>query len=56
METTVRKSLEIPARRHPKKTARKKAPVEKSFSLVINLWLFRYEYSKVQLLSDTPPS
>jgi len=47
MKATVRKSLEIPAKKHPKKSVVKKtadATVDKTFSLVVNLWIFRYEY------------
>ena len=59
MKTTVKKSLEIPARKHPRKTSntskkvvKNKNTKEKSFTLVVNLWIFRYEYSKEQ--TETP--
>lgn len=47
MKATVKKSLEIPAKKHPKESVIKKVPdttVDKTFSLVVNLWIFRYEY------------
>lgn len=53
MKTTVKKLLEIPAGKHLKKSVIKKPGVEKSFSLVINLWIFRYEYSKEQSMSES---
>ncbi|AEM71512.1 hypothetical protein Murru_2474 [Allomuricauda ruestringensis DSM 13258] len=52
MKTTVKKSLEIPARKHQKETIEKEAPAEKSFLLVINLWIFRFEYRREQLPTD----
>ncbi len=52
MKAIVRKSLEIPARKHQKETIVKEAPAEKSFLLVINLWIFRFEYRKEQLPTD----
>ncbi|NDV15751.1 hypothetical protein GO009_06900 [Muricauda sp. TY007] len=51
MKATVRKSLEIPAKKHPKESVIKKVPdttVDKTFSLVVNLWIFRYEYYREQ--------
>lgn len=52
MKTTVKKLLEIPARKHQKETIVKEAPAEKSFLLVINLWIFRFEYRREQLPTD----
>jgi hypothetical protein len=52
MKATVRKSLEIPARKHPKKSVVKKPAVEKSFSLVVNLWIFRYEYTREEMVPE----
>ena len=57
MKAIVKKSLEIPARKHPKKSVVKKtadATVDKTYSLVVNLWIFRYEYYREQ--TDTVPS
>tara|TARA_Y100001933_G_scaffold73471_1_gene74924 strand:+ start:1433 stop:1612 length:180 start_codon:yes stop_codon:yes gene_type:complete len=57
MKAIVRKSLEIPAKKHPKKSVVKKAAdptVDKTFSLIINLWIFRYEYYREQTV--TAPS
>lgn len=57
MKATVRKSLEIPAKKHPKQSVVKKAPdatVDKTYSLVVNLWIFRYEYYREQ--TDTVTS
>ncbi|WP_268223901.1 hypothetical protein [Sinomicrobium oceani] len=56
MKATVRKSLEIPAKKHPKESAIKKVPdttVDKTFSLVVNLWIFRYEYYREQTNAQT---
>jgi hypothetical protein len=53
MKTTVKKSLEIPARKHQKETIEKEAPAEKSFLLLINLWIFRFEYRREQLPTDS---
>lgn len=47
----VKKSLEIPAKPHPKTSKVKKttdASVDQTYSLVINLWIFRYEYYREQ--------
>ena len=49
--------MEIPAKKHPKKSVVKKtadATVDKTYSLVVNLWIFRYEYYREQ--TDTVPS
>lgn len=57
MKAIVKKSLEIPAKKHPKQSVVKKstdATVDKTYSLVINLWIFRYEYYREQ--TDTVPS
>ncbi|MEC3965619.1 hypothetical protein [Flagellimonas halotolerans] len=57
MKAIVKKSLEIPAKKHPKHSVVKKstdATVDKTYSLVINLWIFRYEYYREQ--TDTVPS
>lgn len=56
MKAIVKKSLEIPAKKHPKQPIVKKSPdatVDKTYSLVINLWIFRYEYYREQ--TDTVP-
>jgi hypothetical protein len=53
MKTTVKKSLEIPARKHQKETIEKETPAEKSFLLLINLWIFRFEYRREQLPTDS---
>ena len=49
METKVRRLLEIPARKHEKIIADENNKVNKSFLLIIDLWLFRFEYSKETL-------
>lgn len=57
MKAIVKKSLEIPAKKHPKKSVVKKtadATVDKTYSLVVNLWIFRYEYYREQ--TNTVPS
>lgn len=57
MKAIVKKSLEIPAKKHPKKSVVKKtadASVDKTYSLVVNLWIFRYEYYREQ--TNTVPS
>ncbi|WP_192938277.1 hypothetical protein [Flagellimonas hadalis] len=46
METRIRKSLEIPARKHQGIQRDDHISAEKSFYLVINLWVFRFEYTK----------
>ncbi|WP_176712339.1 hypothetical protein [Allomuricauda sp. CP2A] len=46
METRIRKSLEIPARKRQANHTKKESNAEKAFLLVINIWLFRFEYSK----------
>ncbi|MHA7830203.1 MAG: hypothetical protein ACX93O_03830 [Flagellimonas sp.] len=46
METRIRKSLEIPARKRQGHHTEKESNAEKTFLLVINIWLFRFEYSK----------
>ncbi len=46
METKVRRILEIPARKREKVVADVNNVAKKSFLLVINFWVFRYEYSK----------
>ncbi|WP_170283946.1 hypothetical protein [Flagellimonas olearia] len=46
METRIRKSLEIPARRHQRPQTQKETNAERTFLLVINLWIFRFEYAK----------
>ncbi|MEJ4087751.1 hypothetical protein [Galbibacter orientalis] len=48
MKTTVKKVLEIPAIKQKKETVVKESPASKTFLLVINLWIFRFEYSKEQ--------
>ncbi|WP_422350883.1 hypothetical protein [Flagellimonas sp.] len=48
METRIRKSLEIPARKHQRHQIEKETNAEKTFLLIINLWIFRFEYSKEQ--------
>ncbi|WP_164731720.1 hypothetical protein [Flagellimonas beolgyonensis] len=48
METRIRKSLEIPARKHRGSPTEKETNAEKIFLLVINLWIFRFEYIKEQ--------
>ncbi|MBW8201943.1 hypothetical protein [Flagellimonas abyssi] len=52
MKTTVKKSLEIPARKHRTESLAKPKDADKSFFLVINLWIFRFEYRKEQLPTD----
>lgn len=52
MKTTVKKLLEIPARKHQEESIAKEALAEKSFLLIINLWIFRYEYRREQLPTD----
>jgi len=51
METRIRKSLEIPARKHQSHQTEKETDAEKTFLLIINLWIFRFEYSKEHLKS-----
>ncbi len=46
METKVRRTLEIPARKREKIVTDEKSIANKSFLLVINFWFFRYEYAK----------
>lgn len=46
METKVKRILEIPARKHEKGIVNENNKANKSFLLVIDLWLFRFEYSK----------
>ncbi len=46
METKVRSILEIPARKREKVVADENNKANKSFLLVINFWIFRFEYSK----------
>lgn len=53
MKTKVRRLLEIPARKHKREAVDKETAAEKSFFLVINLWIFRFEYAKEQSLSDS---
>jgi hypothetical protein len=53
MKTKVRRLLEIPARKHKREAIDKETAAEKSYFLVINLWIFRFEYSKEQSLSDS---
>ncbi|WP_335965112.1 hypothetical protein [Galbibacter sp. PAP.153] len=48
MKTNVKKVLEIPARSRKRKTGPQRDPACKTFLLIINLWIFRYEYSKEQ--------
>jgi hypothetical protein len=48
METRIRKSLEIPARKHQRHQIEKETNAEKTYLLIINLWIFRFEYSKEQ--------
>ncbi|MCK0159029.1 hypothetical protein [Allomuricauda sp. F6463D] len=54
MKAIVKKSLEIPAKKHPKQNTVKKTTdttVDKTFSLVVNLWIFRYEYYREQTVN-----
>ena len=53
METRVKRVLEIPARKSQAIKPTKKNVSEKSFYLVINLWIFKFEYSKEQLPSSS---
>lgn len=46
METKVRRTLEIPARKREKVVTDENSAANRSFLLVINLWFFRYEYAK----------
>ena len=48
METRIRKSLEIPARKRQGSPTEMETNAEKTFLLVINLWVFRFEYTKEQ--------
>jgi hypothetical protein len=48
METRTRTSLEIPARKRRESSTEKEATAEHTFLLVINLWIFRFEYVKEQ--------
>ncbi|WP_437397853.1 hypothetical protein [Flagellimonas lutimaris] len=48
METRIRKSLEIPARKHQGNQNLNPTNAEKSFHVVVNLWAFRFEYTKEQ--------
>lgn len=48
METRIKKSLEIPAQKRKGPLTKTKATAEKTFLLVINLWIFRFEYVKEQ--------
>ncbi|WP_182859180.1 hypothetical protein [Flagellimonas aequoris] len=48
METRIRKSLEIPARKRQGFPTEMETNAEKTFLLVINLWVFRFEYTKEQ--------
>ncbi|GAL77289.1 hypothetical protein JCM19274_5002 [Algibacter lectus] len=48
METTVKRILEIPARKQEKVVSDENNKANKSFLLVINLWFLRFEYSKEQ--------
>jgi len=52
MKTTLKKSLEIPARKHKTESLAKPKDSNKSFFLVINLWIFRFEYRREQLPTD----
>ncbi|WP_161992006.1 hypothetical protein [Flagellimonas algicola] len=53
METRIRKVLEIPARKRQGQAMERKATADKSFLLVINLGIFRFEYSKEQTWPTT---
>ncbi|GAA3655109.1 hypothetical protein [Flavivirga jejuensis] len=46
METKVKRILEIPAKKHEKEIVDENNKAKKSFLLVIDLWFFRFEYSK----------
>ncbi len=46
METRIRTSLEIPSQKHQGNEKVEPTTAEKSFHLVINLWVFRFEYTK----------
>ncbi|MCM5664014.1 hypothetical protein [Galbibacter mesophilus] len=52
METKVRKVLEIPARKTGKVAKPTEKPVENSFLLIINLWIFRYVYNREQFAKE----
>ncbi|SNZ01738.1 hypothetical protein [Flagellimonas pacifica] len=54
MQTRIRKSLEIPARKRQGHQTEKESNAEKTFLLVINLWVFRFEYAKEQTMPKDP--
>ncbi|MDN3594361.1 hypothetical protein [Zunongwangia endophytica] len=56
MKSTVKKSLEIPARKkmNKEKTEKTQNPeTEKTFSFILNLWIIRYEYYRVDSSSPS---
>lgn len=52
MKTRVKQFLEIPARKQQKGSLVKEVHAEKSFLLMINLWIFRYEYRSEIMPTD----
>ncbi|MCX2682175.1 hypothetical protein OOZ15_19700 [Galbibacter sp. EGI 63066] len=50
----VKRLLEIPARKHKRETIAKEAATDKSYLLVIDLRIFRFEYSKEVIVPDNP--
>tara|TARA_R110000868_G_scaffold71713_2_gene209718 strand:- start:49312 stop:49485 length:174 start_codon:yes stop_codon:yes gene_type:complete len=52
MKTRVKQFLEIPARKQQKGSLAKEVHAEKYFLLMINLWIFRYEYRSEIMPTD----
>ncbi|MDF0716090.1 hypothetical protein PY092_08035 [Muricauda sp. 334s03] len=48
METRIKKSLEIPAQKRKGHQTETRATAEKTFHMVVNLWIIRFEYTKEQ--------
>ncbi|MBJ6369152.1 MULTISPECIES: hypothetical protein [Snuella] len=46
METRVKRVLEIPARKSQNQESAHPRVSDRSFHLIIDLWIFKFEYSK----------
>lgn len=46
MEIRIKKSLEIPAQKRKGASTETGATAERSFHMVVNLWIVRFEYTK----------